>query len=135
MAVIFCASSAPFSSTSTSRFLGPLIHWLFPGLSADAIAEAVYYLRKTGHVTEYGVLALLLWRARLRPAPGAVPVWSWLEARRVVLLAALYAATDELHQLYVPNREARIHDVVLDTAGAAGALFLLWVIGRWRRYW
>jgi VanZ family protein len=135
MAVIFCASSAAFSSEYTSKFLGPLIHWLFPGLSAEATAEIVFYLRKTGHVTEYAVLALLLWRARLKPKPGAVQPWNGLEARRVLLLTALYAATDELHQCFVPSREARIHDVMLDTAGAACALLLLWLVGRWRRHW
>jgi VanZ family protein len=135
MAVIFFASGDQMSSQHTSRFLGPLIHRLFPALSDTAIAEIVFTLRKTAHVTEYAVLALLLWRACRKPVPRDARPWKWSLARLALLASALYAATDELHQCFVPNREARISDVALDTAGAACALLLLWLIGRWRRYW
>lgn len=135
MAIIFWGSGDLLSSAQTSRFLGPFIHWLFPGLSVTAVAEVVFYLRKTGHVTEYGVLALLLWRALRRPVAKDPRPWNWQLARWTLLLAALYAATDEFHQSFVPSREARLHDVALDTCGAAAALLFLWWLGRWRKVW
>ena len=43
--------------------------------------------------------------------------------------AALYAATDELHQLFVPGRTGRLMDVLIDTLGAAlGALIVAYLL-------
>ena len=42
-------------------------------------------------------------------------------------IAALYAVTDEFHQLFVPGRSGQFSDVVLDSAGAlAGLLYWHW---------
>lgn len=70
------------------------------------------------HALAYAVLGLLVCRALL--AGGVLP-------RRAVLLALLiasaYGITDEIHQMYVPNREADVADWAADTIGAAlGAL-------------
>jgi VanZ family protein len=135
MAVIFSASSDSFSSQHTSRILGPLLHWLFPKMSEASIAEAVFEIRKTAHAAEYALLALLIWRALRKPFKGDMRPWSWAQARLVLLLSACYAASDEFHQLFVPTREARVHDVAIDTTGAAAALLLLWWLGRWRKMW
>lgn len=135
LALIFFASGDELSSQHTSRFLGPLIHWFFPSLPPDTLETIVYYIRKTGHVTEYGVLALLFWRALRKPIKHDQRPWSWSLARLVLLLAALYAASDEFHQSFVPSREARLHDVVIDTCGATAALLLLWLAGRRLKCW
>ena len=135
MGVIFMASGDALSGQHTSRYLGPLIHWLLPMLAPESVDAVVFYLRKTGHVTEYGLLALLLWRAMRKPVVNDPRPWNWRLFRAVLLLSAFYAATDELHQSFVPSREARVHDVVLDTCGAAAALWLLWILGRWRKHW
>ena len=50
-------------------------------------------------------------------------------------LAALYAASDEIHQTFVPSRQGSVWDVLLDTAGAAFGLLCLWTIGRLRKRW
>ena len=42
-----------------------------------------------------------------------------------MLTAALYAATDEVHQLFVPGRSGQVSDVLLDSAGAIAGLALL----------
>ena len=44
-----------------------------------------------------------------------------------VVLTSLYAATDEIHQLFVEGRACKISDWAIDTAGAAigAAAFLL----------
>lgn len=135
MALIFIGSGDTLSSRHTSRFLGPFIHWLLPALSPDNVDAVVFCLRKTGHVTEYAALALLLWRALRRPVLRDPRPWDWSLAGSALLLAAFYAATDEFHQSFVPTREGRVHDVVLDTCGAAAALLLLWFIGRRRKRW
>lgn len=135
MGLIFIGSGDALSNQRSSRFLGPLIHWLLPWMSPAGVDAAVFYLRKTAHLTEYGLLALLLWRALRQPIRNDPRPWSWSLARLAVLLAAVYAASDEFHQSFVPAREGRVHDVVIDTTGAMAALLLLWLIGRWRKNW
>jgi hypothetical protein len=73
-------------------------------------------LRKAAHVVEYAVLGALLFRAVSLPAQptanGSTPIWAWL-------LGAAYAASDELHQHFVPGRQASALDLAIDAAGVA----------------
>lgn len=50
------------------------------------------------------------------------------------LIAALYAASDEIHQLFVPGRSGQLSDVILDSAGTlagvAAFTVLCWLINR-----
>ena len=88
----------------------------------DLIRDA---LAKLAHVIEYGGLALLT-RCVLRQC-GAGSRWSSVAA---VLFAALFGASDEWHQTFVPGREARATDVMIDAAGAALAMWLAAWVGR-----
>jgi VanZ family protein len=135
MGLIFSASSDALSSGHTSRLIGPLLRWLVPDISETDLDRVVFTVRKAAHVTEYAILALLLWRARRKPARGDVRAWRWSEALVALGLAALYAASDEFHQSFVPSREASVGDVALDAAGAALGLLALWGWGRWRKCW
>lgn len=135
MALIFSASSDTRSFTRSSRILGPLLQWLFPQMPEDTVNLIVLILRKGAHLTEYAVLAMLCWRALRKPAKPDARPWNWREARLVLLLIALYAASDEFHQLFVASRDATVRDVLIDTAGGAAGLLALWRIGRWRKHW
>ena len=104
-------------------------------LSDEAVHAIVVFVRKCAHLAEYAVLALLLWRAlRRESAPGNAP-WRWSKAGLVLALVALYAASDEIHQAFVPSRQASVWDVLLDTTGAAFGLLCLWGVGRLRKRW
>jgi len=111
------------------------MHWLFPELSKESIDTVVFVVRKASHVTEYAILALLLWRARRKPIRNDTRPWSGADARFAVVIVALYASTDEFHQAFVPSRQASVWDVLLDTSGAALGILLLWAYGRWRKRW
>jgi VanZ family protein len=63
---------------------------------------------KVLHAATYAVLAMLL-RAGAGTAKGA---WWW------AVVAAVYGATDELHQSFVPGRSADLLDLLADTAGS-----------------
>lgn len=80
--------------------------------------EGVPYIDKLQHMVEYGVFAALLLVALRwsRRQPG----WSAaaLDPAIAIAVAAAYAATDELHQAFVPDRMADIGDWVFDVAGA-----------------
>ena len=135
MALIFSASADSHSYERSSLFVEPFLHWLFPQMPEVQVKVIHLIIRKCAHLTEYAVLALLLWRALRQPVRHDPRPWSWPLMLRTVLLAALYAGTDEFHQVFVPSREARIHDVVIDACGATCALLVLWALGRWRKHW
>lgn len=135
MTLIFGFSSDSHSFQRSSRILEPLLRWLFPGMGPDARDEIVFLARKCAHLTVYAVLALLVWRARRKPVRRDPRPWSWREAGVALLVAGLYAATDEFHQTFVPNRDGCVRDVLIDSCGAAAGLFLLWLLGRWRKKW
>jgi len=135
MALIFSASADSHSYEHSSRFVEPFLHWLFPRMSQARVETIHHIIRKCGHLTEYAVLALLLWRAVRRPVKNDPRPWIWREARFVLLIVALYAASDEFHQIFVPMRTAQVSDVLIDTAGGAASLLALWIIGRWRKHW
>jgi VanZ family protein len=132
MALIFIASTDLLSTRQTSRIIGPFLRWLRPGISEEQIAATQFVVRKCGHAAGYGVLALLLWRARRKPVPDDPRPWSWADARWALGVAVMYAVTDEIHQGFVASREGSPWDVLLDGVGAALALALLWRLGRWR---
>ena len=135
MIVIFSASGDRGSVRHSSRIIEPIVRWLFPHVQDETVRAVVYYVRKTAHVTEYAILAILLWRALVKPVRGQARTWSWKTVGVVLLAAFLYAASDEFHQSFVPNREGRPMDVLIDTFGGALGLLALWGLGRWRKWW
>lgn len=130
MCLIFGASADRLSFAHSSRIIGPLVLWLFPHLSAETVNTIVVCVRKFAHLTEYAVLAWLFWRL-LRPrSPTEIRRWQWSRAGVALLLAALYAATDEFHQTFVPSRQGSVWDVLLDTVGAAAGLGVVYLLCR-----
>jgi len=135
MALIFIGSSTVGSTENTSRFLEPLLRWLVPDITVAGIHRVQVVVRKSGHLAEYAILAVLLWRARRRPLPGETRPWNRREAAWAAAWAAAYAVTDELHQHFVPGRLGSVWDVLIDTLGAVLGLAAVWAAGRWRRRW
>ena len=142
MALIFLASSDSSSYQHSSHLLEPILHWLFPHLVQTRIDAIHYIFRKCGHLSEYAVLALLLWRAvgntrrqpaEARPRQSVQSSWKWNEAGLAILLVFLSAALDEFHQSFVPERTPLISDIFIDTCGGAAAILTLWLLRRWQK--
>jgi VanZ family protein len=133
MAMIFSASTDLGSMHRTSRIIGPFLRFFSPNVSDETIHNVQVAVRKGGHVSGYAVLAALVWRARRRGM--FVSAWDWKAARFAEFVAILYAITDEFHQAYVPTRQGSFWDVLLDAAGAALGLAVVFAIGRFRRKW
>ena len=75
---------------------------------------------KVLHAVEYGILAVLCYRAFRWAAGPAVARQAVVSA---IVVASAYGVTDEVHQFFVPFRESSWLDWLADTAGAAiGAL-------------
>ena len=118
----------------------------------SAATHTIHFLfRKVCHLTEYALLALLLWRAiHFTRHPPATPKvneggraapkrsdvgWRWPEAGLALAIVLLYSASDELHQVFVPTRTGMVSDVFIDTGGGAMGLLLLWGIGKVFKRW
>lgn len=114
-AVIAWFSGAGWHAGATSALFEPWLRALLPWAAPEQIVGVHWLLRKTGHVVEYAVLALL-WRGALT-GPGAPAPW-----RLPLVLAVLTATLDEAHQSTLPARSGSVADVVLDAAAAAAAL-------------
>jgi VanZ family protein len=104
-------------------------------MSAARIDSLHFLFRKCCHLAEYAVLGLLVWRALHQPQKNQPKPWRWTEAGLTLAVVLLYAASDELHQIFVPTRTAHVSDVFIDTAGAAFALLLLWLAGKSFKRW
>lgn len=133
MAVIFLFSAQ--NSQKSGDTSGVVLQWvlnrLYRGFDAFsperqmAIREFWHTLiRKGAHFTEYAVLAMLLANALWGTALSVRLRWLL-----PVLISALYAITDEVHQYFVPGRACRLLDVGIDTCGAVFGICLLAALG------
>ncbi len=94
----------------------------------SALAEIEIVVRKSAHAAEYAILAVCMGFSMIVSTRFK---GGWRYYAAVIGLCALYAATDEFHQLFVDGRSAQIRDVCIDTAGAAaGAVLLKAAAGR-----
>jgi VanZ family protein len=107
---------------------------LVPPPSPEAVALLHAIGRKTAHLTEYAILAVLV-RHALRAGAGAPAftrglrpelfAWTW---------AVVFAMSDELHQSFVELRGASVGDVLIDAVGAAIGLSVVMLASRARAY-
>ncbi len=111
------------------------MRWLFPDMPEETVGVVILFVRKCAHLTVFGVLALLFWRALRKPVKRDPRPWSWIEARNALIGVVIYAITDETHQAFTPSRQGSPWDVLIDTVGGACALLALWAFGRWRKKW
>jgi VanZ family protein len=126
MVFIFVGSTDLLSGEHTSRFIVPFLLWLDPHMSHPALVRMNILIRKLGHITEYAILAALLWRA-LGPT---IAKRRFRLAGLALLLASAYAGLDEFHQSFVRSRTSSPNDVAIDILGAVVAIALCLMIGR-----
>lgn len=96
----------------------PVLAWaalIFAFSSVSALSTGLGFwdvvLRKGAHLLEFAVLGALLVRATGLVVPA-------------VALGVGYAATDELHQTFVPGRDGNAVDVAIDAVGVAAGVAL-----------
>ena len=115
MALIFWFSSAGHDvSSGQSTGVLRIIQ------SATTLTPSETLVRKLAHFTLYFTLGALL----------VVTLYSYRQPhRRAALLAvgiaALYAASDELHQHFIAGRSGQLSDVLLDTIAASIGIGIL----------
>jgi VanZ family protein len=132
MTLIFLGSTDILSAEHTSRFLVPLLRWLDPQISFATLNTIQFGIRKLGHLTEYAILAMLLWRALRSGTRGQMKMSILFFV--AALACAIFAASDEFHQSFVPSRTASPTDVMIDVCGAlVGLAICLMFTARRRR--
>jgi VanZ family protein len=132
--LIAIESTNLFSSENTSRFLYPLLTYLFGHIDPVRFSFWHHIGRKVGHVVGYAILSLLLFRAWKATFPSPLSrSWTWRWAQLAFFMTALVASLDEWHQTFLPSRTGSVRDVILDSTAALGAQLLLYLLLRgWR---
>jgi VanZ family protein len=120
------------SETSQSKLRNFLICWL--PLIAYCVAiyiqssqpgpeyiPDVRFLDKFLHVGAYGLLGILFFRAY-----ETLPLKNFKNLLILTSIgsAALYGISDEIHQYFVPSRQADIMDVIANTIGSICGVYL-----------
>jgi len=106
--------------------LWAVVIFLFSSLPTGTATEIVwtdFVIKKTAHMIEYGVLAVLIYRA-LR----AGEVVKRNAAYWAIMAAVVYGVSDEFHQSFTPGRMPRAYDIGFDTIGAVLAIYSVWNI-------
>jgi len=126
--VISLASTDSFSSEHTASVLQPILKWFYPALTTAQFEVIHHLIRKTAHFCEYFVFYLLL----LHAVHGVRKQWQWSSAVIAWAIAAVYSCLDEFHQSFVASRGASPWDSLLDSIGAAVAMFGVYLFLRYR---
>jgi len=106
MGVIFCLSSLPSKRISA--------------------AMPDYFL----HMGEYFFLSILMIRGFNKGFRRNVEKESYFMG---VIISSIYAISDEIHQMFVPTRQADIRDIAADILGALAAAGLIYIVLYWKR--
>ena len=122
-----CAGTAGSAGTSRSSGMA----------GSSGVAESAGTAGSAGTAESSGV-AESAGTAESSGVAGRTGNGAWRKFRKEMflpwLIAALYAASDEIHQLFVPGRSGQLSDVILDSAGAlagvAAFTVLCWLINR-----
>ena len=121
MIVIFCfsAQEANVSSAKSSNILDMLVHLINKLTGIVITQQSASYeilhtiLRKLGHLSEFAALGCTLTLPLRIHGLQGLKLFAASE-----VLAAIYAATDEFHQLFVAGRDGNLLDVCIDSIGA-----------------
>lgn len=117
--VIWCFSmqNSTASSGVSNGILRKILHLFQVTVDSSRELELELILRKTAHMAEFAILAILSASA-FQSTGGMHPVY---KAHAACIAVAII---DEVHQLFVPGRTGLVNDVVIDIIGACAGLFL-----------
>ena len=119
----FSAQEGVQSGSISGKIARPITDSLAGQAYWKLYAQVDFAVRKTAHFLEYTLLGILLTLL----LDSYCARWHWLSWAG----CTLYAATDEIHQLFVAGRTGKWQDVLLDSSGALAG-FMLWLIRRRR---
>ena len=125
---LFSAQNGDDSSGVSGKLLAIICRIISYNPSPGMRSLLTLLLRKAAHMTEFGVLALLL-LGTLRSGFGREG-WTFPAA---FAGSSCYAATDEFHQLFVSDRAGCVTDWLIDSSGALLFLLFGWLMMNYQR--
>lgn len=145
--IFFFSSQVSEKSSETSgrtleiviNIIRPLIDDM-PETQQFNITENIHVvIRKVAHATIYMILAFLSSNAvymqnyffnEKKDNAKEKKFYKYKNSLITFIIAVLYAASDELHQLFVDGRSCEFRDVMIDSAGALVGIFLYILVFR-----
>ena len=85
----------------------------------DVISNLQFVVRKSAHFIGYMILGILVF----------IFIYQFEDINKKFIISwiicIIYAASDEIHQLFVPGRSGQVRDVLIDSAGSFLGIFLM----------
>lgn len=122
--VVLFLSTGQASMSNTSRFIRPLLEFLFPNAPVETLDVYHAYIRKLAHITEYAILAFWASRAFIYSSRKTLRRFWFACAFATVLLVA---SIDETNQSYIASRTGSIYDVALDVSGGLAMILIFYL--------
>ncbi len=128
---IFSCMRGDDSSDTSGAILNALVKIMegvsHKDFSANFLGSLHLIIRKLAHVTEYTALGGCAGFFTKTIAPG-------LKSRSIfaLMISVLYAATDEIHQYFVPGRVGTWSDVLIDSIGIVLGILIYRAISKKR---
>lgn len=122
--VILFLSSGQASMSNTSRFVRPVLEFLFPNAPEETLIIYHAYIRKLAHFTEYAILAFWASRAFSNSSRNFLRRFWFVFA---FILIALVASVDETNQSFINSRTGSIYDVLLDVSGGTAMILMFYL--------
>jgi VanZ family protein len=129
IAVMFGFSTDAFSGENTQGVILRVIESLGFDPNSRAALHLHFAIRKLAHLTEYALLAALLYRAF---RSGRSPRWRNRWAAQTMAIVVVWALLDEYHQSLTETRTGSIYDSLIDIAGGLLALAVIYLVSRRR---
>jgi VanZ family protein len=118
--IILFASTTQGAMSNTSRFIRPLLEFLFPNAPEETLIFYHGYIRKFAHLSEYAILAFWACRAFWSSSVKFLQTYWFIFSLALVFLVA---SIDEYNQSFNTLRTGSFYDVWLDVSG--GALMII----------
>jgi VanZ family protein len=115
-----------FSARRTAPYIETVLRQILPNTSPETIHIFHVYVRKLGHLLEYGLFAALLFGI----FASGQSRWRLRWFGYILSIVAIMALLDEYHQSLTRMRQASLQDCLLDLSGGAVILLIIWY---WQR--
>ena len=129
MTVIFYMSHKP--AVESAEMSGFIVEWLLAhGVGSKAADSLDFAVRKCAHMAEFFILTYCLSFLFIYIKKNC-----YMGIRILAIITAvIYAISDEIHQLFVPGREGKVSDVLIDSIGTVIAFGVITLYLKWRQY-
>ena len=92
----------------------------------EIIEDSRFFIRKTAHFSLYLVLGILIY-LNVKDVKKINPIIISL------MFCILYACSDEIHQMFINERTAKVLDILIDTTGSLTGILLIYLFSSKKR--